>query len=419
MFGFFRSDNTLRKKTHSIYMAAFFMSFYGGIYIVTLPFIITTVGGTDKDLGLCASMGIIAYLFGCITTGALLDRFDSRRLAQVGSGVITISTTVLLTIVLLHTHGYNLPHPVMLVMVAAMISGLLTSVYWPPIMGWLSTGREGKDLNRTLGIYNMSWSAGLAISPFVGGMLVESSIVKALFAGIAFVFLAFLAVTFAHPPKIQAANNNHSQIDPVNFQLEQFRWISRIALFAVYTCVGLMKTQLAMLFTMELHLSKSQFGTLTAIMWLVTCLLFFTATKIHSWHYKIVLTILAQVFVLISMLMIVEYSFAGAFFIVAVLMGLGQGFIYISHQFYAASQSKKRSGSMAVHEILLSAGQIVGFIAGGYLATYYGRRIAPYWFGLFVVLISIVAQIVIWRIFLNRQKKTFQVLPQAPQIMFD
>ncbi len=93
MLGFFKPDNTLRKKAPSLYMAAFFMSFYGGIYIVTLPFVITTVGGTDKDLGLCASMGFISYLFGCITLGSLLDRFDSRRLAQLGSGVVTISMT--------------------------------------------------------------------------------------------------------------------------------------------------------------------------------------------------------------------------------------------------------------------------------------------------------------------------------------
>ncbi len=394
-------------------MAAFLMSFYGGIYIVCMPFVIASVGGTDKDLGLCASMGFVSYLVGCIATGSLLDRFNSRRLAQVGSGVVTISTAALLMIVLLSGRGYNLPNPVMLVIITAMLSGLLTSIYWPPIMGWLSTGQEGRDLNRRLGIYNMSWSAGLAISPFLGGLLVESSIVMALFAAVVFAALAFVAVTLAHPPEIKGAqrnSNDNSQVflGPASFLLVRFRWMSRIALVTVFTCVGLMKTQLALLFTMELGFSKSHFGTVTAIMWLITCLVFFTASRTHIWHYRIVPSILAQLSVLLSMLMIIECSLPTAFFVVAVLMGLGQAFIYISHQFYAASQSTKRSGSMALHEILLSAGQIIGFVAGGYLADFFGRRVVPYRFGLFVIVIGMAAQLAVWWILLIRQTRSIR-----------
>jgi len=421
MLAFFRPNNSLRswQKAPSIYMAAFFMSFYGGIYIVSIPFVIAFLGGTDKDLGLCASMGFVSYLVGCIATGSLLDRFNSRRLAQLGSSVVTISTAALLMIVLLSIRGYNLSSPVMLVIITAMLSGLLTSIYWPPIMGWLSTGQEGRDLNRRLGIYNMSWSAGLAVSPFLGGLLVESSIVMALFAAIVFAALAFVAVTLAHPPEIQGAqrnSNDNSQVflGPASFLLVRFRWMSRIALVTVFACVGLMKTQLALLFTMELGFSKSQFGTVTAIMWLITCLVFFTASRTHIWHYRIVPLILAQLSVLLSMLMIIECSPPTAFFVVAVLMGLGQAFIYISHQFYAASQSTKRSGSMALHEILLSVGQIMGFVAGGYLADFFGRRTVPYWFGLFVVVIGMVAQLAVWWILLIRQTQSIRPLQPTP-----
>jgi len=100
--------------------------------------------------------------------------------------------------------------------------------------------------------------------------------------------------------------------------------------------------------------------------------------------------------VVLSMLMTIESSMLTSFFLVAALVGLGQAFIYISHQFYAASQSAKRSGSMALHEILLSAGQITGFLVGGYLADFFGRRAFPYWFGLFVIVIGMAAQLAIW-----------------------
>ena len=411
------------RKTPSIYIAAFFMSCYGGIYIVSIPFVIALVGGTDKDLGLCASMGFVSYLVGCIGTGSLLDRFNSRRLSQVGSGIVTISTAALLLIVLLSGRGYNLSNPVMLVIITAMVSGLLTSIYWPPIMGWLSTGQEGRDLNRRLGIYNMSWSVGLAVSPFLGGLLVESSIVMALFAAVVFAALAFVAVTLAHPPRLgegpagvsteikgaQRNSNDNSQVflGPASSLLVRFRWMSRIALVTVFTCVGLMKTQLALLFTIELGFSKSQFGAVTAIMWLITCLVFFAASKTHIWHYRLVPLILAQIAVALSMLLIIESSMLAGFFLVAAFVGIGQAFSYISHQFYVASQSTRRCGSMALHEILLSAGQITGFLVGGYLADFFGRRAVPYWFGLFVIAIGMAAQLAVWWVGWKRQRTSY------------
>jgi len=422
---FLQSKRLLRgwRKTPSIYIAAFLMSFYGGIYIVCMPFVIALVGGTDKDLGLCASMGFASYLVGCIGTGSLLDRFNSRRLAQVGSGIVTISTAALLLIVLLSGRGYNLSNPVMLVIITAMVSGLLTSIYWPPIMGWLSTGQEGRDLNRRLGIYNMSWSVGLAVSPFLGGLLVESSIVMALFAAVVFAALAFVAVTLAHPPRLgegpagvpaeiqeaQRNSNDNSQVllGPAGSLLVRFRWMSRIALVTVFTCVGLMKTQLALLFTMELGFSKSQFGAVTAIMWLITCLVFFAASKTHIWHYRLVPLILAQMAVALSMLLIIESSMLAGFFLVAAFVGIGQAFSYISHQFYVASQSTRRCGSMALHEILLSAGQITGFLVGGYLADFFGRRAVPYWFGLFVIAIGMAAQLAVWWVGWKRQRTSY------------
>ena len=376
--------------------------------MVSLPFVIAFLAGTDKDLGLCASMGFASYLVGCSATGPLLDRFNPKRLAQFGSAVITISAAALFTIVLLHTRGYSPPNPVMLVIITAMLSGLLTSIYWPPLMGWLSTGHEGENLNRRLGIYNVSWSAGLAVSPFLGGLLAESSLIAAIFTSVVFAALAFVAVTLAHPPHLRDARQKSPDDSQISFEstallLPRLRWIARIALITVFTCVGLMKTQLALLFTMELGFSKSQFGTAITVMWLVTCLVFFAASKTHIWHYRILPLLLAQLTVLLSMLMVIKGLLLVTFFFVTALIGFGQAFIYVSHQFYAASQSIKRSGSMALHEVLLSAGQIMGFLVGGYLADFYGRRTVPYWFGFFVVAVGIAAQLVVWRILPARQ----------------
>ena len=48
---------------------------------------------------------------------------------------------------------------------------------------------------------------------------------------------------------------------------------------------------------------------------------------------------------------------------------------------------------MAVHEIILSLGIAVGAYVGGYLSDEFGRRFAPYIFGLVVIGMGILTQL--------------------------
>jgi len=50
--------------------------------MVSLPFVIAFLGGTDKDPGLRASLAFVSCMVGCTATGPLLDRFNPRRMAQ-------------------------------------------------------------------------------------------------------------------------------------------------------------------------------------------------------------------------------------------------------------------------------------------------------------------------------------------------
>ncbi|MBN2139214.1 MAG: MFS transporter [Sedimentisphaerales bacterium] len=399
----FRFMSGLRSRVRIpwIYTAAFLMSFYGGIWMVTIPFVVTFLGGSDRDLGLCASLGFGSYLAGCAVTGSLLARFDPRRLAQLGAVAITGTVAGMFLIVAAYVRGYDLGDPVLFAIIVSMLSGVFISMYWPPIMGWLSTGHEGKDLNWKLGVYNVSWSAGLAVSPFVGGYLVQRGISGALVAAMVFSAAAFVAVTLAHPPRLDLARNGDGAGAEVSCvaadaMLVLYRRVCRIALVSVFICVGLMKTQLALLFKMELGFSESQFGTAMTVMCAVTCVVFLAAAKLHGWHYRFAPLLAAQVAVGAGMVMIIAGSKLGTFFVVSALVGFGLAFVYFSHQFYAASRSASRAGSMALHEVLLSTGHIIGFIAGGYLAEYFGRRAVPYWFGVCVIVLGIAAQLAVW-----------------------
>jgi MFS family permease len=77
------------------------------------------------------------------------------------------------------------------------------------------------------------------------------------------------------------------------------------------------------------------------------------------------------------------------------VMGSGFGFAYSSHLYYGACGSRKRSARMAIHEVTLSLGVIVGSGAGGYLSVNVGDY-WPYWFAIVVLTLGFAAQIVVW-----------------------
>ena len=61
---------------------------------------------------------------------------------------------------------------------------------------------------------------------------------------------------------------------------------------------------------------------------------------------------------------------------------------------FEASGSTKRSGRMAIHEIVISLGLTIGSAAGGYLCDRVGLY-APYWFAVGVIILGLAGQVII------------------------
>ena len=65
------------------------------------------------------------------------------------------------------------------------------------------------------------------------------------------------------------------------------------------------------------------------------------------------------------------------------------------HQEGSACGNKKRSKQMAIHEVTISLGVVVGSASGGYLAGHYGVY-QPYWFAGIALALGLAAQAAIW-----------------------
>ena len=375
--------------------AGLLMSVSAGIFIVALPFVVKRLGGNDSAVGVTISLYSTAYLLACMALSPFLDRFNSKRLVQTGSIGITVST---LGLFLTLFWAAKLSRPIWMVNLFSALIGAFTAIYWPPIMGWISRGFEGKELSHRLGSYNMSWSTGNWIGPYIGGVLVGISSGLPIIVSCCVAGLCFIAVSGSRNPKRDAGHTINNPAKPefeFNENLPRFRLMAHIALVSSYLCVGLVRSQLGLLFKFQLGYSESSYGIAVTVLSLCNFLVFWSVGRWHGWHYGLWKFFGMQMLLVLSMLLIL--SCTSLWFLAATtgIIGIAQAFIYASHLFHNVSGTKSRSGLMALHEFLLSLGLVIGSLAGGYISDSFGRYMT-YCFGLIAVCSAMVLQGIIW-----------------------
>jgi predicted MFS family arabinose efflux permease len=132
-------------------------------------------------------------------------------------------------------------------------------------------------------------------------------------------------------------------------------------------------------------------------------LLLIAAGRLAFWHFKPILLIGVQVILALSLLLIISGRTLWIFIPALMIMAVGFGFAYSSHLYYGACGSKKRSTQMAIHEVALSLGVIVGAGAGGYICRKFGTY-WPYWFSIIVLALGLIAQVIIWFFLKNSRR---------------
>jgi predicted MFS family arabinose efflux permease len=153
------------------------------------------------------------------------------------------------------------------------------------------------------------------------------------------------------------------------------------------------RSQFALIFR-DLGYTESQFGLYLTIYALCNFLALVVAGGWARWHFKPGLLVLGQALLLATLLMTIYGRALGVLFVSSILLGVAYGFAYCSHLYYGASGSKKRSGRMAIHEIVISLGLTIGSAAGGYLCDHVSPY-APYWFAVGVIVLGMVGQMAI------------------------
>jgi hypothetical protein len=284
------------------------------------------------------------------------------------------------------------------IIAAGTVAGAAMSLFWPFLMSWASEDLEGTELNRRLGTYNGTWSGAAIIGPLIGGILVEASTLYPIVFATGVLIICFMFLNIATDGSIHKKLFGDEKEIAVNggenrATLLRFRWIARIALFCSWGCLGVARSQFALLFT-DMGFSETWFGILITIFGICNFSVLMAAGRYAFWHFKSTLLLAVQMLLALSLVLVIYGKSRPVFALSFVIMGCGFGFAYSSHLYYGACGSRKRSVQMIIHEGTISAGVIVGSGGGGYLAKNVGLY-SPYWFALALMAGGLLAQVIL------------------------
>jgi len=383
-----------------LYGAAFAMATSLSVLWTAMPFVMRNIGGTEEHVGYIWAANMLGYMLCLLFAAVMLGHLNPRHTTRTAVAAMFLATLVMFVVVYQATAHNQLGRPALIwtMIAAGTLAGAAMSLFWPFLMSWVSADYEGAILNRRLGTYNGMWSAAAIMGPLIGGVLVDMSTLGPIVVGVACLAICFVLLCLAHDGSAGTA----ASVKPVDAPefcfdrglLLRFRWMARIALFCSWVCLGVSRSQFALLFT-GMGFSETQFGIIITIFGICNFLVLTSAGRLSFWHFKPVLLLGVQMVLVLSLFLIIFGRTLWAFVPAFVIMGSGFGFAYSSHLYYGACGSKKRSTQMSIHEVTISLGVIVGAGAGGYLSGNFGIY-WPYWFAVIVLALGLMAQVVVW-----------------------
>jgi len=379
-------------KTAVIYPAAALAAVSGSMLALGMVFYLREfLHATGVQVGGVFAVWSLSYVLGCLFIRPLTDRVLPRRLLATAAFVGAALAL-----------GLGLNRWLSLAYVLYALVAAVTSLFWPPLMGWLSADLEGPALNRVISRFNLAWCLGTIVSPPVAGWLSERAVRLPLLvaSGLYFANGCMIAGAALALPRVR--RDRHTAVR----ERETIQGPDRGTPLRFPAWVGLVTTYLTMGVIMnifplgareELHFSRSLIGGLFFLRAVSTGLGFVLLGRIAFWHFRgwpMVLTQLALGGTL-AWMAVARRAVPVAFALV-VLGGL-VAFGYANALFHGMAGGTNRAARGAVHEALLSMGMIAGASLGGLLYQRHSMGAAyALCIGLLLLAACVQAVIILW-----------------------
>lgn len=373
-------------KSGIILPCAFLAAMALGVMLLGMVYYLReTLQATKSQIGNFGALWFLSYIVGCLLVRPLFDSVRPRYL-------LAASTLGIAAFTLAMRHAASLE----MIYALIVLVGLFSSLFWPPMMGWLSSDMEGARLSKALSRFNFSWSLGGILSPFLTGWLSEKSAELPIYVASGMFLLTSVLLTvaiFALPRTREGEDNaiRPQNEDAVKGRGTLLRYPAWVGLFTCFVMLGVIMNISPVWAKEDLGLTKSLFCTFLLCRAVVTTIGFSVLGRTTFWHYKGLPMILGQLCFAGMVVWMVHIRGPLALGVVLSLMGACVALSYTGSIFHGVAGSTRRAARMALHESLLAAGSMMGAFLGGIIYEKCSAEMV-YWCCACVVLLGAIIQ---------------------------
>lgn len=322
---------------------------------------------TATTIGLASAFFSSLYFVGCFALRPLTTRLLPRYSLILASVLSAIGVVVVLS-----------ASSVTAVVVAYGFIGFSLALFWPPVMGWLSAGTDGQQLNREIARFNLAWSSGVIVGPLVAGLLTEIGLRLPLTVAVILLVVNASVIGFAsifvgtiRDDRYVEARVARSAAARTGTPLRFPAWVGGAA--AHCTLTALIVT-IPLFGRDALGFSETGIGAILLLRGLLASVTFIVLGSTGRWHFRPRWCVAPTVMLLLVTVGLVVIRGTGAFVALVALAGIAVATAYTSSAFHGAAGSVDRTRRMAIHEAMLTVGNVIGASIGGRLYQLHGIR---------------------------------------------
>ena len=321
-------------------------------------------GADTFQASLFGSLYSLSYLLCCSFGGKLLQRIPPLRSILLAISFVFIGLWLMLKAPTL-TIAYIVQTGI----------GVSISLFWPQLMGWLSSGQEGKQLARATSFFNFSWSTGTIVAPFLAGFLSDLNGVYPLYACLAFtavngLYVALAGYRLQHDETATAAATTTSSTaaqQQLGDHSPTIRFPAWYGLVCAWFAIGFLYNSYPLMAEQSLGFSRQHIGNLILLRALFATIMMTAMGFCSFWQFRYWQLIAGHLLLAVNMLLFGFASNSVSITMLISMSGILCAHAYTNSMFHGISGSTNRTLRMAIHEAALSIGAVIGGAATGWL----------------------------------------------------
>ena len=327
---------------------------YAAIYYSNFLFFYLreTFGFGEWENLLTAAFGGFIYIIAAWQGGKLTERYGCIRMLYLGACGVIMALAL----------GLVCTTPPAQVMVFCLWTVGICCI-WPALETVISD-QAGASLSKMVGIYNVTWAAGAALSYFTAGILIEKLGIKSLFwipLGLTFVELALLSCAAGWLKKEKIFQYHEKHLSPAVGPADAKRF-QRMAWIANPFCYVAINTVIPLVpsISEKFDLSTGMAGIVCSLWMFARMAAFAAFWRWTGWHYRFQWLAGSFLLMIICFFGFLMARSIGMLLVAQVGFGLSIGLIYYSSLYYSMNVTENQGVNAGLHEAMIGAGMFIG-----------------------------------------------------------